>query len=263
MNTPYITLTQEELLSLSTEVRQKLREAITAKRVSPAIQTTVAANMSTLPFAAMEEVVSPGAQSLLVNSTPPPGATVVSDPIEIYYNSCASDENRQTIIVAQELHALRSIDLVINEGDGVESILDPGCQIIAMSETVCFNLGLIYDPTIILQMESANGEVNPSLSIARNVRCRIGNIDIYLQIHVIRQPAYDILLGRPFDVLMQSTVQNFADENQTITIRDPNSNRVVTIPTFARGPPRHRKRNAQPRQPKSKEAHARESNSGF
>jgi hypothetical protein len=59
-----------------------------------------------------------------------------------------------------------------------------------------------------------------------------------LQIHVIWSPAYDILLGRPFDVLTESMVKNFANEDQTITIVDPNSRRTATIPTIPRGPPR-------------------------
>jgi hypothetical protein len=110
-----------------------------------------------------------------------------------------------------------------------------------MSEAVCHDLGMPYDPKIRLNMQSANGEIDQSLGLARNVPCRIGSITLYLQIHVIRAPAYDILLGRPFDVLTQSVVKNYANEDQTITIRDPNSGRIATIPTVPRGPPRHQK----------------------
>jgi hypothetical protein len=90
-------------------------------------------------------------------------------------------------------------------------------------------------------MQSANGDVDQSLGLARNVPAKIGDITLYLQIHVIKSPAYDILLGRPFDVLTESTVKNFANENQTITISDPNTGRIVTIPTIPRGLPRHHK----------------------
>jgi hypothetical protein len=129
--------------------------------------------------------------------------------------------------------------MLIDNKEEIEGIIDPGSQIIAMSEGICHNLGLIYDPTIKLNMQSANGKVNQSLGLARNVPCRIGNITLYLQIHVIRSPAYDILLGRPFDVLTKSTVKNFTNEDQTITIIDPNSKQSVTIPTLSQGPPRH------------------------
>ena len=121
-----------------------------------------------------------------------------------------------------------------------ECIVDPGSQIIAMSEAVCHDLALIYDPTIQLNMQSANGEIDRSLGLVRNVPCRIGTITLYLQMHVIRDPAYDILLGRPFDVLMESVVRNFRNEDQTITIKDPNNGTIITIPTMPRSLARHR-----------------------
>jgi hypothetical protein len=108
-----------------------------------------------------------------------------------------------------------------------------------MSEDVCMDLTLIYDPTIILNIQSANGEVNKSLGLARNVPMRIGEITLYVQIHVIQSPAYDILLGRPFDILTESIVRNFTNEDQTITLRDPNSGICAMVPTSARGRPRH------------------------
>jgi len=135
---------------------------------------------------------------------------------------------------------LRSIMIEVDNRDSIEGVVDPGSQIIAMSEAVCHDLGLIYDPTFVLHMQSANGEIDKSLGISRNVPAKIGHITLYLQIHVLRSPAYDILLGRPFDVLTESTVRNFANEDQTITITDPNSNRTVTIPTIARGRPKYR-----------------------
>ena len=42
----------------------------------------------------------------------------------------------------------------------VESIIDPGCQIIALSEAICHNLGLSYDLTVQLNMQSVNGKVD-------------------------------------------------------------------------------------------------------
>jgi hypothetical protein len=110
-----------------------------------------------------------------------------------------------------------------------------------MSEAVCHDIGLAYDPSIKLNMQSANGEVDQSLGLSRNVPCKINTITLYLQIHIIRSPAYDILLGRPFDVLTKSAVKNFPNEDQTITIIDPNTKCSVTIPTPPRTPLHHRR----------------------
>jgi hypothetical protein len=60
-------------------------------------------------------------------------------------------------------------------------------------------------------------------------------ITLYLQVHILHSPTYDILLGCPFDILTQSVICNFCNKNQTITIKDPNSGKSATIPTVARG----------------------------
>ncbi|THH07694.1 hypothetical protein EW146_g9237 [Bondarzewia mesenterica] len=106
-----------------------------------------------------------------------------------------------------------------------------------MSEEVCNELALIYNPDIVLNMQSANGKIDKSLDLARNVPFLIGDIALYLQVHVIREPAYNILLGHPFNVLTESIVKNFANKNQTIIIHDLNTECNATVPTLARGPP--------------------------
>jgi hypothetical protein len=72
-----------------------------------------------------------------------------------------------------------------------------------MSEDTCHDLGLAYNPRIRLNMQSANGNYDMSLGLARNVPFHITSITLYMQVHVIRLPAYDILLGRPFDILTE------------------------------------------------------------
>jgi hypothetical protein len=224
-----LTLSTEELLSLAPEVRSKVREAVTPKRF-PILQRSLAlatSNDDALPFA-------PDAENGDLAATTDTGSFIVPDPYETYLKELPPHEKPKVVTVAKESHALRSIKIVVNNSLKVEGILDPGCQIIAMSEEVCHALGLCYDPTIILNMQSANGEVDKSLGLARNVPCRMDTITLYLQVHIIRAAAYDILLGRPFDVLTRSTVTNYPNEDQTITIHDPNSGRTVTIPTLER-----------------------------
>ena len=134
-----------------------------------------------------------------------------------------------------ESTAIRSLYALVCNSQKIECTVDPGCQIIAMAEAECHSLGLAYDPRIRLNMESANGTCDWSLGLARNVPFRIGDIALYFQVHIINSPSYNILLGRPFDVLTESVIRNYANEDQTITITDPNTGKQATIPTFARG----------------------------
>ena len=255
LKAPAVTLSYEELLSLSPEVRQKHRDQVTPKRVLATEETTALNMVDVFPFVGVEDsdivvlppvsnpATSPSASAMLFD---PPKVQVTSDnriivpdPYETYLNSLAPGEKPEVLTVAKESHALRSISMLVDAQEYVESIADPGSQIVAMSEADCHHLSLTYDPRIRLNMQSANGEIDQSLGLSRNVPCRVGDITLYLQIHVIRAPAYDILLGRPFDVLTESLVKNYANEDQTITISDPNTGRVSTIPTQPRGRPRH------------------------
>ena len=104
-----------------------------------------------------------------------------------------------------------------------------------MSEEVCNALAITYDPGVRLSMVLGNRGIDQMLGLVRNIAFVVGDITLYLQVHILCSPAYDILLGRPFDILTQSVVCNYRNENQTITIRNPNMGRSVTMPTVACG----------------------------
>lgn len=218
-----VSISLEELLALSPDFRQKFRDATTPKRVQAAAANTNLVSDASDRFAYIEEVTDGN------------NAYVVHDTAETLYNMQDGDK---VLRIAKDSHALRSIDMVVDKKEQVECIVDSGSMIIAMSDAVCHNLGLVYDPTVILHMESANGEVDASLGLARNVAFTVQDITFYFQVHVVKSPAYDVLLGRPFDILTASIIRNFVSEDQTITIRDPNTGETRTIPTYARGKPR-------------------------
>ena len=241
-----VTLTQRKLLSLSAEVHSQVREATLARQL-PAKD---ASNVRTfyqdtdLPYAIdnLEPPTRPTV-SFFINvlhqpETPPPGVIIIPNTYEMYLRSLQPGQVPQPLIVAKESSVLRSIVPLINHQQEVEYIIDPGSQVIAMSEGICNELALIYDPEIVLNMQSANGEINKSLGLACNVPFLISDITLYLQVHIIWNPAYNVLLGRPFDILTESIIKNYSNEDQTITISDPNTGRQATIPMIRRGPPR-------------------------
>jgi hypothetical protein len=105
----------------------------------------------------------------------------------------------------------------------------------AMSKEVCNAFTLYYDLTVWLNMVLVNGSIDQLLGLAHNVPFSIGNITIYLQVHILCILAYNILLGQPFNILTQSIICNYADKNQIITIINPNTSQKATVPTVPHG----------------------------
>ncbi len=253
-----ITLSQEELLSIAPEVRQATREVCSTRRVAATTEPVLAQDLSELPFSDELPALSDDPQPSQRVETfmtampvgyeqaaqiPPPGSLVLQDPYELYLRKLPPDEDPVPLRVSLESAAIRAIEGVFMNRTKVSCILDSGSAIVSMSEGVCHALGLDYDHRITLEMQSANGDLDNSLGLARNVPVRFGSLVVYLQFHVIRSPAYDVLLGRPFDILTSSIVQTNPDGSQTITLHDPNSDIETTIPThrridpqFPRGP---------------------------
>ncbi|KAI0042953.1 hypothetical protein FA95DRAFT_1463700, partial [Auriscalpium vulgare] len=205
-----VTLTQRELLLLAPEVRAQIRHSVTPRRIP-----TAPVKAPQEPVAVMQTKLQAGRDEFA----------------EAFGELCGFDDGDKPLIVAKELLALRAVLPLVDNQAHIEVILDPGSQVISMSEDTCHFLGLAYDPTITLDMLSANGSVDKLLGLARNVALKLGEITLYVQIHVIRSPTYDILLGRPFDVLTGSVVRNFPDERQTIMITNPNTQEMAIVPT--------------------------------
>jgi hypothetical protein len=239
-----VTVTPHELLSLLPELWTQVNES-TTRRCFACInaQANIEEFIMAMPENSAEMHTSAALSTAMC--APPADATVMDDPYEAMLKAryMGKSGKQDDIEVAAESNSLRAILPVIDNMEKVEAILDPGCQIVAMSEEVCVALAIPYDPSIRLNMVSANGGVDRSLGLAWNVPFLIGDITLYLQVHVLRSLAYDILLGRPFDILTQSVVCNYRDENQTITIVDPDTSKTVTVPTHmaATGLPRNAK----------------------
>jgi hypothetical protein len=86
-------------------------------------------------------------------------------------------------------------------------------------------------------MQSANGSRNESLGLVENLKLEISGMKLHIQAHVIHNPAYNVLLGRPFDVLTAPNIKNYCDKLQTMTMTNPNSSKMVSIPTVLCGQP--------------------------
>jgi len=98
---------------------------------------------------------------------------------------------------------------------------------------VCHHLGLHYNPWIQLTC-SLQWYIISSLGFARNIPCCVA-ISPAIYDHRHSRPAYDILMGRPFNVLTKSIVRT-TPTKITLTICDPIiQEKFTTIPTLPRG----------------------------
>lgn len=167
----------------------------------------------------------------------PTGAVVMSDPYLQYLETLAPGESPKQVIIAKPSESLRVVYPVINGKKELEAVSDSGSQIVSMSEAVAIDLGIPWDPDITIHMQSANKQLEKTLGLARDVAFRFNDLTVYLQVHVLKNPAYKVLLGRPFDVLTESEVKNKKDGSQSITIRCPNTGQRLVVPTFTRGLP--------------------------
>ena len=213
-----VTLSQADLLAIAPDYRKHMKESVTSRRIG------VNANPSSNSL-----VVPDPVESFLLQN---PTADAFHSVMNLFGDSKAGDE----FYVAKESSSIRAINGTVGH-ETVHCILDSGCSIVAMSEACCNALHVSFDPAFRIPVQSANGEMDMTLGLARNVPFRFGDVTAFLQVHIIPSPAYDVLMGRPFDILTQSMVQNYASGAQHVTLHDPNNHNNITIPTVDRSPP--------------------------
>jgi hypothetical protein len=130
---------------------------------------------------------------------------------------------------------LRAIYCFINGIGQEECVLDGGSMIVSMHKRVAVQLGLVWDPSISIEMESASNHIEQTLGVARNVCFGVGGLKLYLQVHILENPPYRVLLGKPFETLGSTVIQTFSDGSSEVVIKDPNTKRVAVVPTYERG----------------------------
>src|SRR6202789_2096566 len=242
-----ICITTEDLLNVSEPMRQELKKLLIKKRlekksvtlaaeVEPTVDDVGTSEQRTVETISVEKLPEATYEVLAEDTNGmAKGSIVVSDPVMQYLNTLAPGEEPKSVIVAAESHALRTVHPLINGVSEVESLLDPGSQIVSMAKSVAVTLEVSWDPDITVQMQSANNTLERTLGLAKNVPFLFGTITVYLQVHVIGNTAYKVLLGRPFDIVTESVVKNAKDGSQSLTLTDPNTGERCVMHTHERG----------------------------
>ena len=243
-----ISLTAEDLLNVSEPMRMELKKLLTKKRLEKksvhfsesssgvdgpwrdVSSSSVKGKVSTLPDATCE-ILAEDRDGMRK------GDIVIGDPVSQYLATLRPGEKPKPIVVARESHGLRAIYPLINTVGVTESLLDSGSQIISMARKVAEELGIKWNSEFTIEMESANRSLESTLGLAKNVPFACGAITVFLQVHIMSNPAYKVLLGRPFDIVTESLVKNDKDGGQTLTLTDPNSGERCIMATYERGKP--------------------------
>jgi hypothetical protein len=189
-----ITMTTRELLSVAPDVRRHIKEQLMTKRVS----TTA-----------------------LIETTE------AEDPTQVYLSST------DNLIVANHVEELRVIDVLI-QGVEVVATVDDGSQILSIRQDVWEKLGLPIRSDKIMVMESANKSKDETMGLLQDLKLKIGEYDFYVQVQVVKDAPYELLLGRPFLTLTQASHKHFSNGDSRLTLTDPNTRDTITIPTRCR-----------------------------
>lgn len=250
-----VTLTSEELLAMSPSLRKIMARKARNVRVSPTkpakvyVSTmlddgTEVPEVPVIPkytsYILMENISLPDDEIFEVleydHNGMKAGSVVQRDPVEAFRADLPEgDERHNLVVVAGRSSSLRCIRAKINNQEGItEAILDSGCQIVAIDQQTAVDLSIVWDPTVTIRMQDVHGGTEETAGLARNVPFMIGEITIYLQLHVQKSAPFEVLIGRPFDVLTESVIKNHANGNQEVTITDPNTGNKCTMGTYVR-----------------------------
>jgi hypothetical protein len=83
-------------------------------------------------------------------------------------------------------------------------------------------------------VESANKSKDETMGLLQDLKINISGYDFYLQVQVVKDAPYEMLLGRPFFTLTQATHKHFENGESRLTLFDPNTQDKITFPTRAR-----------------------------
>jgi urease gamma subunit len=185
LNAP-ITISTRELFSIAPKIRRNIKDQIITKRVS----TGTAAFLET----AQEET-----------------------PDVITVANLMSTDN---IMVAKHVEELRVIEVYIQEVKVIATV-DDGSQILSIRQDIWEKFGLLIRSDKTMVMESANKTKDETIGLLQDLKITIDGYNFYVQVQVVKEAPYKMLLGRPFFMFTQATHKHYADGESRLTLYDP------------------------------------------
>ncbi|KAG6327804.1 hypothetical protein ID866_11285 [Astraeus odoratus] len=100
------------------------------------------------------------------------------------------------------------MDGLLNDHIHIECLLDQGAQIVAIRCDLWEALGVPVHPDLATTLEAANKSKEEMLGIVENACLKIGGMEFKLQIHIVGDTPFDLLLGCPFFSLSSCVTHN-------------------------------------------------------
>ena len=232
-----LTVPLRNLAGISGAVQKEIRKQVTKSRVPIEAEgtNTVTLQSKSPPMIRLEDIpVAMYTISTVETTDLPVGSLVAGDPV-LQYLSEHKEILPENLIVADVSTPLRTIYMVINRTGQAECLVDNGSMIVSMSKAGAIQHGLTWDPSLSVNMESASNHLERTLGLARNVRFAAAGIAVFLQVHILENPPYRILLGRPFETCTGCSSKVQLDGSSELTLTDPNTKAVAVVPTYKRG----------------------------
>lgn len=168
------------------------------------------------------------------------------DPVDSFLSSFSNKLSEPPILDLQRydnssLSAATSLPLHViypSFGEDVkpECILDSGAQIVVMRRDIWEKLEVPMNSTRATKLESANAQTTSTLGLIEDLRLQISPLVVYLQVQVVPDTPFEVLLGRPFfDVTSCSDVSTSGGSHE-IRLRDPKTRMEYTFNTHPRPP---------------------------
>lgn len=200
-----ITISTRELLAASPDVRRHVKDIVTSRKV--------AANAVELDEA-----------DAYLTGCPSYNAPAVFLDL-IKYDSFSS---------AATSLPLRVVFPDFGNGVHPECILDGGAQIIVMRKDVWERLRAPVNRSRATPMESANAKTTMTFGLIENHPVQLGPVRVYLQIQVVEEAPFEVLLGRPFFDITSCSEVSATGGKHVIEIKDPKTGTPYVFATEPR-----------------------------
>jgi len=223
------------LAGVSGAVQKEIKKQVTKSRIPVETDETTTVPKRSKPMIKLKDLpVAMYTVSTADSDEVPEGSLIAGDPL-LQYLAENKGVDPEDLVVAAESVPLRAIYMTINRVGQGECLLDGGSMIVSMAKESAIRFGLSWDPSLRFNMESASNHVEKTLGLARNVRFSMGGISVFLQVHILANPPYRVLLGRPFETITGCDAKNNTDGSSELTLTDPNTKKTVVLPTYERG----------------------------